>query len=74
LSRVFNESERNLKMTESLETQNITVYWKVIMIALHSQETRRFGSLSSAREFVDNYKKIQDADHKIFKVIEEEVE
>ena len=59
---------------EGENLRNIVTYWKVIMVSLYTQETRRFGSLSTAKEFIDNYKKTQEADHKIFKVIEEDLE
>lgn len=59
---------------EGENLRNIVTYWKVIMVSLYTQETRRFVSLSTAKEFIDNYKKTQEADHKIFKVIEEELE
>lgn len=67
---------RGVKMVENEDEnlRNIAVYWKVIMITFHTSETRRFGSLSSAKEFIEHYKMQQQADHKIFKVTEEEIE
>jgi len=54
---------RGVKMAENEDEnlRNIAVYWKVIMIGLHNQETRRFGSLNSAKEFIEHYK-IQQMD------------
>jgi hypothetical protein len=59
---------------EDENLRNITVYWKVRMISQYSDETRRFGSLKDAQLFILHYKAQQNADHKIYKVIEEEIE
>jgi hypothetical protein len=60
--------------SEEENLRNIVVYWKVRMISQYCDETRRLGSLKDAQLFVMNYKAQQQADHKIYKVTEEEIE